>query len=178
LQAGVRRLEALTAKGAEEYVNQHLKTLDTLNETLKSPKNIQTAVESLQDENRSLRKQVEQFYILQTRIAKADLLSKAVQKDGQTVVKGIVEIGSADALRQLAQDLRKEVENLYAVIGTVVDGKPQLVVTLSDSLVAQGLDAAKIVRELAKHIQGGGGGQAFLATAGGKEVGGLAKAME
>lgn len=176
--AGVRRIEAVTGEGAEAYVANKLETLDKLNDIFKSPKDIIAAAENLQEDNRQLRKQVEQLYVLQAKLAKVDLLAKATQVDGLTVIKGLVEVGSAEALRNLASDLRKDITDLYAVLGAVVDGKPQLVVTLSDSAVAKGMNASQICRDLAKHIQGGGGGQPFLATAGGKDVNGLAEALK
>ena len=153
--AGVRRIEAVTGEGAEAYVANKLETLDKLNDIFKSPKDIIAAAENLQEDNRQLRKQVEQLYVLQAKLAKVDLLAKATQVDGLTVIKGLVEVGSAEALRNLASDLRKDITDLYAVLGAVVDGKPQLVVTLSDSAVAKGMNASQICRDLAKHIQGG-----------------------
>lgn len=95
-----------------------------------------------------------------------------------TIVE-VVEVASADALKQLAYELKAKVGDLYCVLGAEIAGKPQLAVMIADNLVAEkGLNAGQIVRELAKEVKGGGGGQAFFATAGGSDASGLAKAIE
>jgi len=90
-----------------------------------------------------------------------------------------VELPNADAVKNLAYQLKDIVSDLYLVLGAEIDGKPSLTVMLSENLVKEkGMNAGNIVRELAKEIQGGGGGQPFFATAGGKDSSGLSKALE
>jgi alanyl-tRNA synthetase len=134
-------------------------------------------VDALYDENRHLRKQVEKMHALQARLAKTELLRNAVQHGGATVVGGLAEVESLEALRIIAQELRRDHADFACALGAVVDGKPQLLVAASDSLVAKGLHAGNIVKEAAQHIQGGGGGRPNEATAGGKDAAGLEMAV-
>jgi alanyl-tRNA synthetase len=175
--AGVRRIEAVTAQQAESYVHEELGKLRAVREALKNPVNLLDAVDALYDENRHLRKQVEKMHALQARLEKEKLLRSAVQHAGATVVVGIAEVESLEALRIIAQELRRDHADFACALGAVVDGKPQLLVAASDSLVAKGFHAGNIVKEAAKHIQGGGGGRPNEATAGGKDAAGLELAV-
>jgi len=177
--AGVRRIEAVTADAAESYVNKEISELNDIRGLFKNPKNMAKTVSDLQEENKSLKKQVEKLGALQARIAKADLLANAEDINGVQFIGGKVEIDSADAIKQLAFDLGRESKNLFFVAGANLGGKPNLTLYISKELVeSRDLDASKIIRDIAKEIKGGGGGQPFLATAGGKDLSGLDRAIE
>jgi alanyl-tRNA synthetase len=176
--AGVRRVEAVTAEKAEAYLATELSELNAVRDLFKNPKNIAQTVEKLQDENKQLQKQVEELYTLQAQIAKAELKAKTEQIDGVNVIISEVEIGSADALKNLAFQLDNEVENLFFVAGANIGGKPNLTIFINKDLVeTKGYNAGKMIREIAKEIKGGGGGQPFFASAGGNDVSGIGKAL-
>ncbi|WP_114778888.1 alanine--tRNA ligase [Botryobacter ruber] len=181
--AGVRRIEAVTATAAEEFVQGQLDELHAVRQVLSTQSNTAHAVEKLQEENKALQKQLEQFELKQLTSLKDSLVQKAQQVEGVNVVAERVEVSTADYLKKLAFDMRQSLDNMALVLAAEIDGKPQIAVMLSDELVSdKRLNASQLVRELAKEIKGGGGGQPFYATAGGKDVAGLqavpAKAIE
>ncbi|NDK54455.1 alanine--tRNA ligase [Pontibacter fetidus] len=172
--AGVRRIEAVTAKIAEDFVHAQLDELHAVREVLNTQSNVSGAVQKLQDENKALQKQLEQFELKQLSGLKDTLAQKAQQLNGVSLVAEQIEVSNADHLKKLAFDMRQVVDNLILVLAAEIDGKPQIAVMLSDNLVAEkNLNASQMVRELAKEIKGGGGGQPFYATAGGKDTAGL-----
>lgn len=172
--AGVRRIEAVTAAIAEDFVQAQLDELHAVREVLNTQSNVSGAVQKLQDENKALQKQLEQFELKQLSGLKDTLAQKAQQLNGVSLVAEQVEVSNADHLKKLAFDMRQVVDNLILVLAAEIDGKPQIAVMLSDNLVAEkNLNASQMVRELAKEIKGGGGGQPFYATAGGKDSAGL-----
>lgn len=172
--AGVRRIEAITSEGAMKYVNDRLTLVNQLNEALKAPKDLLKAVEDLQQERAALLKKVEAFQVEQAKGMKKVLQTKLATVGGVSTLIERISIDSADTVKQLAFDFKKSTDNLFMVLAAEIEGKPLITVMISDNLVAEkGLDAGKIVRELAKEIKGGGGGQAFYATAGGKDIDGL-----
>jgi alanyl-tRNA synthetase len=181
--AGVRRIEALTSKGAEAYIEGNLTQLNQIKETLKNPKDVLKALDELLQENTKLQKSLEAFQLQAAQQLKADLLKKIVKSDGINYIIEKIQAPSADAVKQIAYELKAQVDNLYLVLAASIEDKPQLSVMFSENLVAdKKLNASDIVRSLAKEIQGGGGGQPFYATAGGKDLSGLdrviAKAKE
>jgi alanyl-tRNA synthetase len=130
------------------------------------------------EEKATLVKQVEAFQLDALQNIKQQLLTKITNNGGVNYLFGEVKVHSADALKSLAFELKAKVENLYCVLAADIDSKPQLAVMLSDNLVSdKQLNAVSIVKELAKEIQGGGGGQPFFATAGGKDLSGLSRAI-
>ena len=179
IAAGVRRIEAITAARAEKYVNDQIKTLNSVRETIKGSKDILDSVAALLRQNSALSKQLESFQRDSLKIIKANLKSKVQIEKGVNIISGIVEVEDAAMLKDLAFQLKGEVENLYLVLGAENHGKPNLTIMISENLVAEkGLDAGKIVREAGREIQGGGGGQPFYATAGGKNAAGLQAAID
>ena len=179
IAAGVRRIEAITAARAEKYVNDQIKTLNSVRETIKGSKDILGSVAALLQQNSELSKQLESFQRESLKIIKANLKSKVLFEKGVNIISGIIEIDDATLIKDLAFQLKGEVEDLYLVLGAEINGKPNLTIMISDKLVAEkGLDAGKIVREAGREIQGGGGGQPFYATAGGKNAAGLEAAIE
>jgi alanyl-tRNA synthetase len=179
IAAGVRRIEAITAAHAEKFVNEQLKLLKTIRETMRSTNDILGNLMNLQKENSELAKQVEIFNRERVKIVKQGLISAMLQENGVNILSGQVGMGNPNMVKDLAYQLKGEVENMFLVIGAVIDGKPLLTVMISENLVAEkGLDAGKIVREAGREIQGGGGGQPFYATAGGKNAEGLQAAID
>ncbi len=175
--AGVRRIEALTADKAEEYINGELGLLDQLKATLKNTKDPVKGVEALILENDTLRKELDKFKAAQTKQVKAELKNKIKSNNGVNILVEKVDLDN-DAIKNIAYELRGELNDLFLVLGNVQGDKAGLTVMLSDSLVEKGLNAKNIINELAKEIQGGGGGQPFFATAGGKNPAGMNKALE
>ncbi len=179
IAAGVRRIEAITAEHAEMFVNEQIKTLKSIQETIKGSKDILGSVMNLLQENSELSKQIEAFNRERLKIVKNNLKSKVLLERGVNIISGQVDVDSAAMMKDLAFQLKGEVENLFLVLGVEIDGKPNLTVMISENIVAEkGLDAIKIVREAGREIQGGGGGQTFYATAGGKNPAGLQAAIE
>ena len=176
--AGVRRIEAVTGINAEAYVDQQLDLLALVRETLGNPQHLIPSIEKQSEEIAALRKQLEQFEQQSINQQKDQLIGRVKVLNGVNFLAAQVQAGSVDALKTLAFNLRQAVPKLVAILGAEIDGKPQLAVMLDDEIAKAGkLNATTLVRELAKEIQGGGGGQPFFATAGGKNVGGLAAAI-
>ena len=177
--AGVRRIEAITAVNAEEYVDQQNAELNGIKEILKNPKDTVQRVRELLDENASLLKKIELFTAEKTQQVKHILLDKIKKVNGINIIAERIELPTADAIKNLSFELKNQVDNLFFLAGAEIDGKAVLSLILSDNLVKEkNLNATNIIRELAKEIQGGGGGQPFYATAGGKNVAGLDVAIK
>jgi alanyl-tRNA synthetase len=172
IAAGVRRVEAICGEQAEQYVNEQSQLLQSLREALKNPKDLLRAVEQLQQEYSDLKKHAEALEARQLATLRDELLTKEETVNGVHFIGAAVEVGSADALKKLCNDLKLPARDHVVVLTTVIGGKPYVAVGLADNLVtAKGLDAGKIIKEqVAPLIKGGGGGQKTLATAGGQEA--------
>ncbi|MES2780222.1 MAG: alanine--tRNA ligase [Bacteroidota bacterium] len=176
--AGVRRIEAITADGAESYVNDLQHTVNGI-KSLLSTNDLVKSVGQLLDDKAELLKKLEVFENEKTVQVKGNLKSEIRNSNGVNILVAKVDISSAEQLKNLSFQLRTEVENLFCVLGCVLNDKPMLSVIISDNLVAdKKLHAGNIVKDLAKEIQGGGGGQPFYATAGGNNANGLQAALE
>lgn len=176
--AGVRRIEAITSEASEKFVNSYQLSVNSLKEMLKS-KDIVKSVEQLLEEKNELLKKLEVFENEKTSQLKENLKSKILNQKSTNQLIQLINISSADQLKNLSFQLKNETENLFCVLGCVLNGKPFLSVIISENLLKEkNLDAGKIVKELAKEINGGGGGQPFYATAGGNKVEGLNAALE
>ncbi|WP_194973202.1 alanine--tRNA ligase [Aquiflexum lacus] len=179
IAAGVRRIEAVTAEAAEQMVNGQLTLLKEIQEMLKNPKDLRKSIESLVSERNDLRKEIEVLHLGQASLQKEALLKKLENVNGINFLFAQVNFPNADALKKISFELKNEIENLVAVLAAEIEGKPQIAIVIDEELVkSKGLNAGTIIRDLAKEIQGGGGGQAFFATAGGKDVSGLPKVLE
>jgi alanyl-tRNA synthetase len=178
IAAGVRRIEAITAIKAEEFINDHLKIIDDLKAIFKGQKDIVKAVQSLSEQNSLLQKQVAAMNKEKGLMLKNDLI-KSSQKIGDiNFIAYKVDLDN-DTIKDLAFSMKNEIENLFLILGSVTDGKVGLTILISDTLVTdKGLNAGQMIREIAKEINGGGGGQSHFATAGGKNPDGLNKAFE
>nr|WP_294897456.1 alanine--tRNA ligase [uncultured Pedobacter sp.] len=176
--AGVRRIEAITGTKAEAFIHEQDELLKQLKELLKNPQDLAKSVEALVEENNKLKKEVEKAVLAKAYGLKDELKAKAEQINGLNFIAQKVELPNAEAIKNLAYQLKDVLENMYLVLAAEIDGKPLLTVMISENLVKEkGMNAGNIVRELAKEIQGGGGGQPFFATAGGKDVSGLGNAL-
>ena len=176
--AGVRRIEAITGIAAENYINEQSRLIHQLKELLKNPKDIGKSVETLLDENTRLKKEIEKSVMEKSSGLKDELAKKAQSINGINFIAEKVALPNGDAVKNLAYQLKDIVSDLFLVLAADFDGKPNLTVMISENLVKEkGLNAGNIVRELAKEIKGGGGGQPFFATAGGSDVSGLDKAL-
>ena len=176
--AGVRRVEAITNEKAQALLQNETYTLKKLREMLNNPKNLVQAVAALRQQNESLQKEIEVLQLEKVQELKKQLLLKIKNVNGLNYLAEVIDVPSAHAMKNLSFEMKASAENLLLVLGAVIDGKPFLSVMISDNLVKErSLDAGKIIRHLAREIDGGGGGQAFYATAGGKRTEGLAKAI-
>ena len=177
--AGIRRIEAVTAEKADELYYKQVDTLNSLRGMFNNAPDLAGAIRKAIEENADLKKQIEGF--MAEKIARYcdELLAKAIEYNGIYLIR--LE-GEADhnVLRQVPAILKtKFPEGKYALVGaTQQEGKPMISVVLSQALVDAGKNAGQIIKSAAKNIQGGGGGQAWMATAGGRNAEGLAAAME
>jgi len=175
--AGVRRIEAITSDTADNYFRERANQFNELSELLKKPKNMVSAVQDLIDKNSKMSKEIEALKKGQVKQIKADVLAKVENKGGINYVSEILDMDGG-SIKDLCFQLKGEVNNLFAVIGGRADGKATISVVISDDLAKEkDFHAGNLVREAAKHIQGGGGGQPFFATAGGKDASGLPQAI-
>ena len=176
--AGVRRIEAYTGARVEEMLDAIQDTLSDLKALFNNAPDLGVAIRKYIDENAGLKKQVEDFMKEKEAAVKERLLKNVQEINGIKVIKFCLPM-PAEVVKNIAFQLRGEItENLFFVAGTVDANKPMLTVMISDNLVAGGLKAGNLVKEAAKLIQGGGGGQPHFATAGGKNPDGLNAAVE
>ena len=175
--AGVRRIEAITGKKVEEMLYQVTDTINNLRHFFNNVPDLQGAIQKFIDENAQLKKQIEDSMREKAMQLKQSMKEKAVEKNGITVMTAVVPM-SAEYVKDIAFQLIAEVDNALVVIGSLNEGKPMLTAAASDSLVQQGVNVGKSIREAAQLIQGGGGGQPHFATAGGKNPEGLISAVE
>ncbi len=177
IAAGIRRIEAITGEAVEQYLDEQLDLISHIRDTVKSP-DLVKAVTSLSEQNSALKKEVEHLMQEKAQSTAEKLLSKATEHEGcQLIVEKLNVTG--DQLRNIALMLKQMNENTIAILGSVSAGKPALCLMLPETFADdKNLDATKLIREVAKEIQGGGGGQKTLCVAGGRNADGLTKAME
>ena len=178
--AGVRRIEAVTAEKAENYTFMLQDTLKELRALFNNVPNLAQTIRKSIEENAELKKQVSEYIKEKVQTLKKELIAKAVVRNG---VKLIVFKGEAsvDAIKDLAFQIKGEAqseEKVFFVAGIKDGAKCALMVSISDSLVKEGLNAGKLVKDASKLIQGGGGGQPHFATAGGKNADGIDAAVD
>jgi len=172
--AGVRRIEAITGVAAEKYIVTQNALVNQLKELLKNPKDLSKSIEGLLDENAKLKKEIEKSILEKSSGLKTELAQKAEAIGDINFIAQKVALPNADAVKNLAYQLKDIVSNLFLVLVADFDGKPSITVMIAENVVKEkGLHAGNIVKELAKEVKGGGGGQPFFATAGGSDVSGL-----
>ncbi|WP_425392413.1 alanine--tRNA ligase [Ekhidna sp.] len=175
--AGVRRIEAVTSVEAEKYYQKKLQLISELEEMLKNPKDLKKTVENLVKENMANQKKIDEMNQKQAGQIKNTLKNDAKEINGKKLITYKGNFPSADSMKQVAFDLKREVDNLVLLIAANINDKPMLTVMLADDLVKNGMNANEIIRKMAAAIKGGGGGQPFYATAGGKDLTGLDEAL-
>ena len=177
IAAGVRRIEAVTAEGADQMYYAQQDLISELRSLMNNIPNLAQAMKKSIEENADMKKQIEDYIREKAMRLKEEIINEA------TVVKGIkvmqfIGKGNPDAMKNVAFQIKAETEGSFAFVAAIADSaKCTLMIMLSDDLVKDGLHAGKIVKEAAKHIQGGGGGQPHFATAGGKNLNGMAIAL-
>jgi len=176
--SGIRRIEAISSDAVKDFFTEQSKKFEEIKSILKNPtKNPAESIAVLQDENASLKKEIEQLLKAKAGNLKGDLIASATSINGVNFIATKTDL-DAKSVKELAFDIEKEMENLFLIIGADNGDKATLTVILSKDIIEdKGLDAGKIVQELGKHIQGGGGGQAHFATAGGKNPAGIDTAL-
>jgi alanyl-tRNA synthetase len=172
--AGVRRIEAITAETAEHYVRNELTVLDEVRTLFKNPKDLVASLKSLTEEKHALEKRIEAINQERANTIKDELSAKGQKVGNAHVIIEKVSVPTADGLKNIAYTLRNQFPNLLLVLAADIDGKPQVAVMIGESLMeSKKYHAGDLVKVLAKEIEGGGGGQPFFATAGGKNLAGL-----
>ena len=176
--AGVRRIEAITGEKVEDMIDTIQDTMNALKALFNNAPDLKGTITKYIEENAGLKKQVEEYMKERISAIKASLKGKIEERNGVNVIKAVLPI-PASAAKDIAFQLKGELtSNLFIVIGSVENDRPMLTVMISDDLVKNGVHAGQLVREAAKLIQGGGGGQPHFATAGGKNVEGLSAAVD
>lgn len=177
--SGVRRIEAITNVAVGEYFETIERNFISVKEVLKNPKDLTKSVSSLQEENASLKKQIEQLLKDKAKNMKGDLKNQISEINGVNFLATKVDL-DANSIKNLMFELGGEVDNLFILFATApTKERAMLTCYISKDLANnKGYDAGKVVRELGKYIHGGGGGQNFFATAGGKNPGGIPKVIE
>ena len=177
--AGVRRIEAITAENTEQFIRSEIGLLDEVRSLLKNPKDIVTAIKNLAEEKHALEKKLELINVERANRTKEELIRKAIKSNGHTLILERVSLPNADALKNIAYALRNQFDDLLMILAAEVDNKPQVAVMIGEKLMQTNkFHAGNMVKELAKEIDGGGGGQPFFATAGGKNLNGLNNVLE
>ena len=178
IAAGIRRIEAVTSYHADELIDNALHEYETVRTMLKVKDKIAPVVNGLLEENHRLKKEIEQLNKFRIQGFKESLIDKIIELDGLKVLKASCDLESA-SVKDLAFQLKDQFRDVFIAIGNNANGKPGLTLAVgADLLESSNINAGKIIREAAKKIQGGGGGQAFFAQAGGKDVSGIDQAIE
>ncbi len=185
--AGVRRIEAVSGKAAEDFINEQFKLINGIRETLKNPKDITKALENISAENAALKKNLEKFELLNVTAIKNDLIKNIETLHGINFIGKIVEASNADSLKKICFSLKnarlpngQELKDYMIIVAAVIDGKPNVALMIDETLAdAKNWEAPKIIKEhIAPLIKGGGGGQKTLATAGGQDATRLSEVIE
>ena len=175
--AGVRRIEAVTGRAVEELMDKQQDLVADLRALFNNVPDLMGTIQRAINENADLRKQLDDFKAQRAQQYKQELIANAREEGGVKVISGVINLDPQVAKDMVFQLRAQFTENLIVAIGSLFEGKPSLTVSFSDDLVASGLNAGKAVREAGRLIQGGGGGQAHFATAGGKDPDGIVAAV-
>lgn len=177
--AGVRRVEAVSGAMALNYLNDKLAELKQIQELLKYPKDVLKSIHQIQEENGVLKKEVDKFNQERVEIVKQQLRTKVTHRNGANLLIEKVEGVNAEGLKKIQYDLKNEFDNLFFAAGVVTNDKPLLSIIIAEDLVkSKNLHAGNMIKEIAKAIKGGGGGQPFYATAGGTDSKGIDIALK
>ena len=172
--AGIRRIEAVTALKFEEYFDNQTTTLNEVKALLKNNKDVVKSLSNVINENAELQKQVQGLLREKAQVIKLQLLQKIEVKNGVNFIAEKIVFNSAEEIKNMLFEIRNQTPNCVCVLAAEVNGKPSLSVIIDDELVkSKNLNAGAIIKDLAKEINGGGGGQPFYAQAGGTKLEGL-----
>ncbi len=178
IASGIRRIEAITNDAVRDYYFEQDETYGKIKAVLKNPGDLLKSVHNLQEENTKLKKEIEQLNKLKAASFKDDLIKNIKEINGVNFIGALLDADAA-SMKSIAFEIAGELDNLFFIGGSDLNGKALLTIYISKNLVeSKNLHAGNIVRELGKFIQGGGGGQPFFATAGGKDPSGLKQALE
>ena len=175
--AGIRRVEALTSDKAIEYLEQQESQLTEVSTILKNPKDLKKALLDLVEKHQKLEKQLDELNKEQVKGLRSELKNSFEEVGEVKLLAKKVEVPTADELKNLAFDLGRDSASSVILLGSVINGKPMLNLYISKDIAGEKYNAGQMIREIAKHIQGGGGGQPFFANAGGKNPDGVEAAV-
>ena len=179
IAAGIRRIEALAGSNAIEYINEKLNILNEISLLFKNPKDIKQALINIVEENSSMKKELAANSKDRLKAMRKFLVAKSYKKDGFNIIAVKIDAKSAGELKELSFQLKPEISNHIFIFGAEIDGKANLSIMISENLTKEkGLNASKLIKEVASEIKGGGGGQAFFATAGGSYPEGVQAAID
>jgi alanyl-tRNA synthetase len=177
--AGIRRIEAVTSIKAEEFFDNQAHTINEIKSLLKGSKDIVKSVSNLMDENSELQKQLTALYKEKALAIKKELAISIEKRGDVSLIVSKINFDNAEETKNMLFELRNEVPNLFCVIAQEINQKPSISIIINDNLVKEkNLNAGTLIRELAKEINGGGGGQAFYAQAGGTKIEGIKTVIE
>lgn len=178
ISSGVRRIEGITAQAAESKLREQEILLKEIGELLKTPVDLKKSIENLIQERNDLKKEIESLQNEKIVSLKNELVKQFISGDEINTLIAKISLPNTEALKKLVYELKNEVKQAFVILAAEINGQPQVAVILDDSLIqSKKLNAGQIVKELAREIQGGGGGQPFYATAGGKDLAGLEKVV-
>ena len=179
IAAGIRRIEAVTSENAENYLFEQIDTISSIKEILKNPVNLVKQIEILTNENAALHKQVDAFERQQMQQIANDLLTSVESKNNIAIISKEVSVSNANSLKDIAFELKNSLPSFVIALGANIDGKANICVALSQDVINDyKLTAQDLIKLMAKEIAGGGGGQPFFATAGGKNPQGISAALQ
>ena len=179
IAAGIRRIEAITGTESERYIYENLDKLSSVSTILNNPKDLIQSITNLTSDNNDLKKRLEIYKLSELKDLKKSIIEKSDVISDVTIISSILSLSDPNDLKEICAQIRGEIKSFACVLGTIIDDKPYLAIAFSDNVVKDNdLNASQMIREAAKFIQGGGGGQAFIATAGGKNSTGMIEALE
>jgi alanyl-tRNA synthetase len=176
IASGVRRIEAISSQEAENYYMSKIELLEKVEEVLGGPKDTLAQLEKILKENKQIKKELESLQAKAVHSLKEELKAKAYNLNGIDIILEKIDLPNVDSLKNILFGLKPISDNMVAFLAANIQGKPMLGMILSDGLTDK-LNAGSTIRETAKEIKGGGGGQPFFATAGGSDINGLDKAL-
>jgi alanyl-tRNA synthetase len=178
--AGIRRIEAMSGKAAEDYIENEFDILRNIRESLKNPKDLTKGIENLIADNNDLKKQLEKAEAKQLSSLQKELLQKVEKINNINFIGQVVDVPNADALKKICFSLKNELKDYVIVLAANIDGKAAVAVMLDENIASsKKLEASKIIKEhIAPLIKGGGGGQKTLATAGGQDASRLLEVID
>ncbi len=178
IAAGVRRIEAITSEAAEAFVNEEIATLNAVRAQFKNQKDIASQIAALHEQNKQLQKELDKFQVEKAMQLKAELIAKCTEHNGVKLLTEKINLPDAKLVKTLLFNLEKEVGDILIVAGFEAKNKANLMVMASKSLTDKEIHAGNIIKAIAKHINGGGGGQATFASAGGTKIEGIEEALK